>query len=125
MFNATSDALTFNEEAVVIALSYVASLMLCALLAAILFGALSHVSISTPQCPEWDETSCGICCAYVGYRFCPRVCCSNWRRHMQESVEHMRTELYEQEMMEMRELEQRETEKQQQWIQDERSGKYK
>lgn len=103
MFNATSDALTFNEETVVIALSFVVSLLACALVAGLLFGALSHLSCSVaPTCPDWDDTSCGICCAYFGYRYCPGLCCSDWRRHMQESINQMRTELYEQEMKEMR-----------------------
>ena len=133
-FNATTDALdlTFNEQTVVIAMCFVVSLLLCALLAGFLFGALAHLSCGTMpsiECPEWNETSCGICCTYMGYRYCPRWCCSDWRRHMRESVTQMRSELYEQEMVEMRELEAREKEKreeeQRRWLEAEQSGKLK
>lgn len=135
-FNSTTDALnlTFNEQTVVIAMSFVVSLLLCVLLAAFLFGALSHLScgadaLPSLQCPEWDESACGICCTYVSYRYCPRLCCSDWKRHMRESVTQMREELYEQEMEEMRSLETREREKREaekaKWMEAEQSGKMK
>lgn len=107
-------------------MSFVASLLLCALLAALLFGALSHLScgINTMSCPEWDESTCGVCCTYVSYKYCPRLCCSDWKRHMRESVDQMREELYEQEMEEMRIIEAREREKREsQWM--DQNGKLK
>ena len=128
MFNST--IFTFEEEATVIALSFVLSLLSCALLAAVLFGYLAHVQCpGVPASPEFDEWACCVIGKYAAYRWCPSCCCSDWRRHLKARIAHMREELMEQEMEEVRKLEEGERvereEREKKWHETEKSLKNK
>lgn len=109
-FNATVDAfqLSFNQQTAVIAGSFVASLLSCVLLAAVLFGVMAcRIPLTPLQINCWREddvwcdrdSGCCIFFSYVGYKWCPSCCrCSEWRRQWDKESRRMQHDIEQIEM---------------------------